>query len=100
MNNIENKTAKNSLNKLNEAVSLIMDAKSDISDFLSDDEFLTLNADQINIRLDTLSRLMLKYGDTEEKMLEFLNNAKSELENITFADKRINELSTQLDIST
>ena len=43
---------------------------------------------------------MLKYGSSEEKMLEFLNNATCELEKITFSDKRILELSDLLDAST
>ena len=100
LNNIENDIANNSLIKLNEAISLIEDAKSGISDFLSNDEYFSLNADEINNRLDTLSRLMLKYGGTEEKILEYLDNAKIEFENITLSNKRINELSNSLDIST
>lgn len=100
LNNIENDIANNSLIKLNEAISLIEDAKSGISDFLSNDEYFSLNADEINNRLDTISRLMLKYGGTEEKILEFLDNAKIELENITLSNKRIDELSRSLDIST
>ncbi len=99
LNNIGD-TAQESLSKLNEGLSLIEDAKSSISDFLGNDEYLTLNADEINSRLDTLSRLMLKYGDTEEKMLEFLENSQTKLENITLSDKRINELSVLLDNST
>ena len=42
----------------------------------------------INQRLDLLPRRMLKYGNSEEKMLDFLSNAKSELKTITFSDYR------------
>ncbi len=100
LNTLQNETAQNSLSKLNEALSLIIDAKSEISDFLGNDEFFNLNSDEINNRLDTLSRLMLKYGSSEEKMLEFLSSAKTELDNITFSSKRINELSLLLDDAT
>ena len=43
---------------------------------------------------------MLKYGDSEQKMLDFLAKAKSELENIVCSDKRIEELGAELDAST
>lgn len=100
LNTVENKAANESLNKLNDALALIEDAKSDISGFLNGEDYSTLNPDEINQRLDYLTRLMLKYGSSEEKMLEFLENAKTELENITLSDKRILELSDELDIAT
>jgi DNA repair protein RecN (Recombination protein N) len=39
---------------------------------------------------------MLKYGNTEEIMLEFLDNARKELDSIAFSEQRINELSILL----
>ncbi|MBE6727667.1 MAG: DNA repair protein RecN [Ruminococcaceae bacterium] len=71
-----------------------------IRDFLKNSEYSNLDANEIRERLDFLYRLMLKYGDSEEKLLEFFDNAKAELENITFSDKRIAELSVMLDDST
>lgn len=38
-------------------------------------------------RLDTLRDLMLKYGDTEEQILEFLSNAKTEFSSIVQDEK-------------
>ena len=55
---------------------------------------------QIRERLDLLYRLMLKYGDSEEKMLVYLTQAQSELDKINFSDQRIDELSSELEIST
>jgi DNA repair protein RecN (Recombination protein N) len=92
--------AKESVIKLNDALSYIEDAKSDVSRFLYGEEYSGLNPDEINQRLDLLSKLMVKYGATEDKMLEFLDSATKELENITLSDKRINELSVLLDEST
>ena len=100
LNSVDNQTASDCLTKINDALSLIEDARSDISNFLNQDEYFSLNPDEINQRLDCLSRLMLKYGSSEEKMLEFLDNANAELEKITFSDKRILELSNLLDAST
>ena len=45
-----------------------------------------IDADKINQRLDFLSRLMVKYGSTEEEMLDFLSSAQTELEKITLSD--------------
>lgn len=86
--------------KLNEALVILEDAKSEISQFLGDQEFLNINPDEINQRLDLLTRLMLKYGSGEQEILQFLSNAQTELENISFSEKRISELSEKLDVST
>ncbi len=85
--------------KLNEIVSLSEDVSSDISSYLLSAELQDLDSNQINERLDTLSRLMLKYGDSEEKMLKFLENAKEELDSITFSEKKEEELSNLLEAS-
>ncbi len=63
-----------------------------------DDRYTDANA--IRDRLDLLYRLTLKYGDSEEKILTFLDQAKSELETITFADQRAAQLSALIDSST
>lgn len=86
--------------RLNEALVILEDAKNEISHFLGNQEFLNINPDEINQRLDLLTRLMLKYGSGEEEILRFLENAQAELENISFSEKRIAELSEKLDVST
>ncbi len=85
--------------RLNNIISEAEDISSNISDYLSGSEFLEINSDIINERLDLLHKLMLKYGSTEEEMLEFLQNAIAELESIKLSDKRINELSILLENS-
>lgn len=88
------------LSKLSESLSLARDAAAEITAFLDSTEFSEFNSDELNNRLDSLQRLMLKYGGSEEKMLEFLSNAEAELEAISFADKRHKLLSDELDAST
>ena len=85
--------------KLTEIISSLEDINADISNSLLDNNNLSLDVNQINQRLDLLYRLMLKYGNSEEEMLSFLDNAKSELEKIEYSDKKIEELSVQLDES-
>ncbi|MBO5210596.1 MAG: DNA repair protein RecN [Clostridia bacterium] len=89
-----------STEKLNEALTLIEDLRSEIGSFLNNNEFSELNPDEINQRLDYITRIVLKYGGSEETTLEFLNNANAELETIQLSDKRIVELSDLLDSST
>lgn len=93
MQKIEN----SSLEKLNEVISSLEDINAEISGKLLENSNLELNVDEINQRLDLLYRLMLKYGNDEEAMLKFLENAKKELEDITFADEKFDKLSEELD---
>lgn len=86
--------------KLLEAAEIIGDVKDGISDFLDNPAFSEIDRDAVNARLDTLERLMAKYGGSEEKMLEFLSDAQKKLEDIRFSDKRAEELSELLDRST
>lgn len=88
------------VSNLNDAVSYAKDAAAFVSDLLNDDRFREINLDAINQRLDSLSRLMLKYGNSEEEMLSFLGSAKSELESIELSEERISELQDQLDAAT
>ena len=89
----------NDFSKLNEALSLIQDVNANVSSFLGNAELHELNPDEINQRLDFLSRLMVKYGSSEQEMLQFLENSKVELENISLSDKRIVELNKLLEES-
>ena len=46
-------------------------------------------------RLDFLYRLSLKYGETEEEMLDYLENCRAELQNIELSDERLARLNEQ-----
>lgn len=51
--------------------------------------------EQIEDRLDFLYRLSLKYGETEEEMLGYLENCRAELQNIELSDERLTKLNEQ-----
>ena len=95
-NPLSGEAAKKSLSDLNELISKAEDLLSDIRDFSFGLEENAKNPDEINARLDFLYRLMVKYGNDETQMLAFLENAKNELQSITFADKRAEELEQEL----
>ncbi len=85
--------------KLAGIVEDIADIESEIR-FFADNELISAeNIDEIQDRIDFLRSLMLKYSGNEEDMLDYLENAKAQLENITMSDKRINELEEELSLS-
>ncbi len=94
---LQNDMGEKTSDALAEIISKAEDVLSEITSFtdsLSEDY---QNPDEINTRLDFLYRLMVKYGNGEEKMLAFLENAKKELNSITFADQKADELALELE---
>lgn len=77
---------------LNTANSYIEECASMIDDVLRQLEDMDCNIEAIEERLDLLYRLSKKYGETEEEMLSFLENARAELDGITTSDERLGEL--------
>ena len=90
---------KNIYNKLFEAVTLSEEIAFNIDNLDLDYSSNDFNLDFINERLDLLHKIMLKYGNTEQKVLEFYENAKGELEGIILSSKRIEGLSVDLEKS-
>ncbi len=89
----------NKVSTLNDILSSLTDIAADTASALFDAENNEYNANVINQRLDYMHRLMLKYGNSESLMLEFLDNAKKELESISCSEKRLNELEIELEAS-
>lgn len=87
------------LSKMNTIIDEAQEISTYVTGFLSGNEFTSFTPDSINERLDLLYKLMLKYGDSEEKMLSFLESAEKELETIKVSDERIKELSDMLEKS-
>ena len=85
--------------KLNAALEILNDSAADLETLINNEFSSPLNTEKIEDRLDLLGRLMLKYGNSEEKMLEYLSNARRELSNIKFSDQRAEELSSLLEKS-
>ena len=96
----KNDRLSNLSDRLEEVLANLEDVEFEIRSFINNTEYSELDADKLRERLDTLRRLMLKYGGDEQKMLDFLENARVELDKIVCSDKRIEELSAELDAST
>ena len=69
----------------------------DLRDRLYSDDFNPAIADEIEERLDLLSTLRKKYGDTEEEMLEFLETARQECDSIEMSDEIREKLQKERD---
>ncbi len=70
----------------------IEDLAQTLGGMISDEGYTQAEADYVGSRLDMYRRLSKKYGETEDEMLTFLDNAKKELEEISFSDEHIDEL--------
>lgn len=85
---------------LADAAAAAEDVSAALYDFLENTELAGIDPDEINSRLETLDKLMAKYGNSEEEMLEFLEKARTELNDTEFSDKKAAELSALLDDAT
>lgn len=85
---------------LADAAAAAEDVSAALYDFLENAELADIDPDEINSRLETLDKLMAKYGNSEEEMLEFLEKARTELNDTEFSDKKAAELSAMLDDAT
>ena len=94
------KDFEHSVAKLDETVLVLEDITSEIRKYINSSSLGELDSDKIGERLDILHRLMLKYGNSEEQMLEFLNKAQEELKDIELSDEKVIYLSEELDKST
>ena len=84
------------LKAMYETLSTIMysleDTAHDIKDFGDTVEFDEQTLNDIEERLDMISRLKRKYGGSIEEILEYLAKAERDLEDIKLSDERTNEL--------
>lgn len=87
------------LDSLNETAQKTADIRYELEDAaeiirgaLSEADYDPEELDEIEERLDLLYRLSRKYGETEEEMLEYLQNAVEELENISFSEEKQEKL--------
>ncbi len=68
----------------------------EISSYLDDFEYDPRRLDEIEDRLETIHRLKRKYGSSEEAILQFCEQARSQLEQINLSDQLISQLQNQL----
>ena len=68
------------------------DVADTIRGYIGDDGYSREELENVENRLNVIYNLSKKYGDTEEKILEFLENAKTEYDEISFSDEKLEEL--------
>ena len=81
---------------LNEIMYSLEDTAHEIKEFGETVEFDEQTLNEIEERLDLISRLKRKYGNSIEEILEYLKEADSELNDIKLSDERTNELKEEL----
>ena len=89
-------TLNNVSNTISEMSYNIADCASELNCFLYSLDIDPNELDIIEERLDVLFRLSKKYGPNETEILEFLEKAQKELEEITFSDKLKDQLEIEL----
>lgn len=82
---------------LSEANDKIESAKDKIEKLFSVVEFDPAELEQIEERLDLLYEFSNKYGQSEEEMLAYLENAKTQRNSIIYADEELERLTAQYD---
>lgn len=85
---------------ITEAVYSVEDAAHELKEFGDTVDFDEAALNEIEERLDLISKLKRKYGSTIEAVLEFLENGRTELENIKLSDEKTAELREKLDSVT
>lgn len=85
-------------NSINDMAYTVEALSSDINSLIDETEFNDYELAEIEERLDLLYSLSKKYGDSEEKMLNFLDKAENELHNITYSDEIIERLKNELKV--
>lgn len=88
LNNVSDTVAEMSYN--------IADCASELNSFLYSLDVDPNELDLIEERLDILFKLSKKYGKNESEILEFLEKAQRELDEITFSDKLKEQLEIEL----
>lgn len=84
--------------RLNNALYEISDCAAEISAMSDGVEYDEGELNDIETRLDVISRLSGKYGNTEEEILNFLDKIKDELKSITFSAERIENLRNEYEV--
>lgn len=75
----------------------LSDCVSELNNFLFSADIDPKELDVIEERLSLLETIFKKYGETEEEVLQYLENAQKELEEITFSDQIKDRLKAEAD---
>lgn len=83
------------IQSIDECISTLQECASFVSGELNSFEGENFDINKIEERLDIIYRLSKKYGDSEEKILEFLDKAKAEYEDISLNEEKVNKLTDE-----
>ena len=83
--------------KVSDLMYQVQDVAEELRDSQDDLSYSADELEQIEARLDVIHRLRRKYGVDCEAILTYLENAKQELDEIEFADDRLQRLQGQLE---
>ncbi len=91
------------LEEISKRVSDLYYEVADVSDALrlqiNDEGFSQAELDFVENRLNVIYNLSKKYGESEEAILEYLEKAKKELEEISFSDEKLLELKEEFKLT-
>ncbi len=68
------------------------DIADSVRSYVSDEGFSREELENIENRINIIYNLSKKYGDSEEEILEFLEKAREEYDDISFSDEKLEEL--------
>lgn len=80
------------LENFENSFSMLTDLSRELRSYFEEIEFNPQRLDQVEDRLDLITNLKRKYGDTIPDILDYLINAETEKDTITHAEERIAEL--------
>ncbi|MBO5896699.1 MAG: DNA repair protein RecN [Clostridia bacterium] len=82
--------------KLGDIYYELQDVAETVRDSVNEDGFSQAELEAVETRISLIYNLSKKYGETEEDILTFLENAKTELDEISFSDERLLELKEEV----
>jgi len=85
--------------KLKEISYSLEDCSTELRSLSSQLEYNPAELENIENRLDAIYRLSLKYGESEEIMLDFLDKCKTELNDIELSDENILKLTNEYQVA-
>jgi DNA repair protein RecN (Recombination protein N) len=83
--------------KLKDLLYAAQDITEELRDVRSSLDFSPNELDALEARLDTLRRLMRKYGGSEDELLAFREKCREELDEIEFSSERLAKLEKELE---
>jgi DNA repair protein RecN (Recombination protein N) len=85
-------------NRLNEAYYVLEDAAIEIREYRNAFEFDRHRLEEVEKRLDEITRLKKKYGSTIEEIIEFLQKARQEYDDILSSEENIKDLQAKKEL--